>query len=329
MVTNLAPETPPSRGISSRLLTMKFMQRAATSGSPAEPSPEEPSSKRRKFQNSPLTGDFHSFDQSAVQAALQAQEAKRLSALEASRGDLADSHWVLDGQWGSGSDKKADAAPSVVYVGYADIDGGSGDDDDEEGLQQVGRKKIGNYGQNKDVKKVAVEEDSDSSSSSSNDEDDSDDEEDSDDEVDTPVSRPKAKKKVVEGLASGGHGRTRVNLQPKKAVESQKAREFRDKRMKKEVKLNKLSSISGGFTSPAANNSHMANLNCHNCGKVGHKALDCPNKQKGGKRKSFGKSRQTIGEICDGGPPWAEDDNKKSERANKRLTRGVCFGLAW
>ncbi|TDZ37150.1 hypothetical protein C8035_v008971 [Colletotrichum spinosum] len=307
MVTNLAPETPPSRGISSRLLTMKFMQRAATSGSPAEPSPEEPSSKRRKFQNSPLTGDFHSFDQSAVQAALQAQEAKRLSALEASRGDLADSHWVLDGQWGSGSDKKADAAPSVVYVGYADIDGGSGDDDDEEGLQQVGRKKIGNYGKNKDVKvhfppvgeedpltrqqKVAVEEDSDSSSSSSNDEDDSDDEEDSDDEVDTPVSKPKAKKKVVEGLASGGHGRTRVNLQPKKSVESQKAREFRDKRMKKEVKLNKLSSISGGFTSPAANNSHMANLNCHNCGKVGHKALDCPNKQKGGKRKSFGKSR--------------------------------------
>lgn len=146
---NMAPETPPSRGISSRLLTMKFMQRAAASGSAPESSPDEPSSKRRKFQNSPLTGDFHSFDQTAVQAALKQQEAKRLSALEASRAELADTHWVLDGPWGKPNEVE-EAPPNIVYVGYADIDEADGEDESQSPVQ-IGRKKIG-YVKKKDAK---------------------------------------------------------------------------------------------------------------------------------------------------------------------------------
>ncbi|KAI8202773.1 putative oxidoreductase OrdL [Colletotrichum sp. SAR 10_76] len=294
MSKNLAPETPPSRGISSRLLTMKFMQRAAANGSPAESSPDEPSSKRRKFQNSPLTGDFHSFDQAAVQAALKQQDAKRLAALEASRAEMADTHWVLDGKWGK-SDNAESAPPNIVYVGYADIDGPD-EDDNEETIQQVGRKKIGNAKSNNAKKPTAAatsKDDSDSSGSSDSDESSDDDSTSGDEE--TPA---KSKSQPVKGLSSGGQGRTRVNLKPKKSSESVKAQEFRDKRRKKEVKLNQLSGISNNFTgspgggiSGASRSSTMPlNMKCHNCGKAGHKVADCPTAQRSGKRKSFQRS---------------------------------------
>ncbi|KAF6830190.1 zinc knuckle [Colletotrichum plurivorum] len=286
-MTNLAPETPPGRGISSRLLTMKFMQRAAATGSPAEPSPEEPSSKRRKFQNSPLTGDFHSFDQAAVQAALKAQEAKRLSALEKSRAELADTHWVLDGAAGGSNNGGASARPNIVYVGYAEIDGAAGSDESET-AQPVGRKRIGNFGSKNAKKPGAAEDDSDSGSSSDSDES-SEDGGPSSGGNDTPSSKSKSKK--GEGLSSAGQGRTRVNLKPQKSAESVKAREFRDKRKKKEVKLNQLSSISGagGFSSPGAGKPQAA-FTCHNCGKAGHKIAECPKQLKDGKRKSFQRS---------------------------------------
>ncbi|KAL0930827.1 zinc knuckle [Colletotrichum truncatum] len=280
---NLAPETPPSRGVSSRLLTMKFMQRAAATGSPAESSPDEPSSKRRKFQNSPLTGDFHSFDQTAVQAALKQQEAKRLSALEASRAESADTHWVLDGSWGKSEDAK-NAPPNIVYVGYADIDGAN-EEDDSDNAQPVGRKKIGNFkgnGAKKPSTEAAPQDESDSSDSSDSDE--SSDEGSSSSDMDTPSSKSTSKR--IEGLSSGGQGRTRVNLKPKKSTESLKAQEFRDKRRKKEVRLNQLSSISGGFSnSPSGGKPSSFPMNCHNCGKAGHKAVDCPKQRRDGKRK--------------------------------------------
>ncbi|KAK1981073.1 zinc knuckle [Colletotrichum cereale] len=294
----MAPETPPSRGISSRLLTMKFMQRAANSGPAPESSPEEPSSKRRKFQNSPLSGDFHSFDQAAVQAAMKQQEATRLSALEASRAELADTHWVLDGDWDKPTEAEA-APPNIVYVGYADIDGADGEDASKPATH-IGRKKVGSS--KKKVTKAKTEstpnvENDSSDSSGPGDSDDSEDSSDEDDEDGAESSSgdeestPKAAK-LVKGLSSGGQGRTRVNLQPKKSTESMKAREFRERRKKKEVKLNQLASISGGASGISGAGKPNAPFNCHNCGKPGHKAADCPGQRRGdAQRKSFGKSR--------------------------------------
>ncbi|TQN71734.1 hypothetical protein CSHISOI_03768 [Colletotrichum shisoi] len=298
----MAPETPPGRGISSRLLTMKFMQRAATSGSAPESSPDEPSSKRRKFQNSPLTGEFHSFDQAAVQAALKQQEAKRLAALEASRAGLADTHWVLDGSWGNPTATE-DAPPNIVYVGYADIDDAN-HEKESKGATHHGRKKVGGSKKKaaKDtVTKSTTKDESDSGDSSvpsnSDDSDTSDNSSDEHDELDLDpssgdeASTPKPVK-PVKGLSSGGQGRTRVNLQPKKSTESMKAREFREKRKKKEVKLNQLASISGGASSISGAGKPNAPFNCHNCGKPGHKAADCSDRRKGdGRRRSAGASR--------------------------------------
>lgn len=147
----------------------------------------------------------------------------------------------------------------------------------------TGERKLGAEATSKDESDSSDSGDSDASSES----------DDSSEDNDIPVSKSKAKR--IEGLASGGQGRTRVNLQPKKSTESRKAQEFRDKRRKKEVRLNQLSSISGSFpNSPGGGISGAGkppafSMNCHNCGKQGHKAADCP--QRGnGKRKSFQKS---------------------------------------
>jgi hypothetical protein len=125
----MAPETP--KGISSRLLTMKFMQRAAaSSGSTPGSESEGPSAKKRKLgQDSPTGYLSVDIDQASVQAALDEREAKRQAALERHAGG--DTHWVLDTHW----QKKAAATKAVqpmkvVYVGYGDADSSDEQQDD-------------------------------------------------------------------------------------------------------------------------------------------------------------------------------------------------------
>lgn len=67
----------------------------------------------------------------------------------------------------------------------------------------------------------------------------------------------------------------------KKSVKSEAAR-LAEKRKSKEVKLNKLTSISGTVGAKCRNSD--ANIECHGCGQKGHKNADCPNK--GSRRKS-------------------------------------------
>lgn len=131
----MAPETP--RAVSSRLLTMKFMQRAAASTS--SPDSDAPSSKKRKIEDSSPQGRFSAaIDAAAVKAALQDQETKRTAALEQHK--AADTHWVLKPTMASGSTPKATTAKplNIVYVGYGEID--SADDSaDGEDLPSQGR----------------------------------------------------------------------------------------------------------------------------------------------------------------------------------------------
>lgn len=57
-----------------------------------------------------------------------------------------------------------------------------------------------------------------------------------------------------------------------------KAKELRDKRRKKEVRLNNITSISGaGESSP-----NTKSMMCFNCHQPGHRATDCPNRKSGG-----------------------------------------------
>src|SRR5690606_7075640 len=167
----MAPSTPQGgSAMSSRLLSMKFMQRAAaTSAAPSPASASDGgSAKRRKLNSgsaggSPAAGATPAddpFSQVHVKAALEELEAKRRAAVEKRAAELSDSHWVLDvpAVPAKGAKGSAGKPPlNIVYVGYGDIDRAEGNDkgsDGEEGdpeyeetqdKVQAGRRITGNY----------------------------------------------------------------------------------------------------------------------------------------------------------------------------------------
>ncbi|KAG5992589.1 hypothetical protein E4U43_003724, partial [Claviceps pusilla] len=130
----MAPETP--KGVSSRLLTMKFMQRAMASASSAgSPDPDVPSSKKRKLDQSPAPGRIDpNINQALIQAALHDQEAARQAAL--AKHSAADTHWVLKMKVDEAQSQKESRPLNVVYVGYGEIDS---DDDNNEDSPATGR----------------------------------------------------------------------------------------------------------------------------------------------------------------------------------------------
>ena len=145
----MAKQSTP-KTMSSRLMTMKFMQRGAAAAaaaataatpeaasSPATPRSDDGSAKRRKFAHSPSIAASSPatplYDQKALQAALDEEEKKRQAAIEKRAAELGDSHWVLAP---SAAVPSRGARPllNVVQVGFAQIDypGASGGDDGDD-----------------------------------------------------------------------------------------------------------------------------------------------------------------------------------------------------
>lgn len=137
----MAKQSTP-KTMSSRLMTMKFMQRGAAAAaaagaseasSPATPRSDDGSAKRQKTSHAPSAAGSPAtplYDQKAIQAALEEEEKKRQAAIEKRAAELGDSHWVLEGV----SLPKSGTRPllNVVQVGFAQIDhtcmsGGSDD----------------------------------------------------------------------------------------------------------------------------------------------------------------------------------------------------------
>lgn len=117
----MAPETP--RAVSSRLLTMKFMQRAAAA-SAASPESDGSASKKRKFDNinSPQGRLNAAIDEAAIRIALEDEESKRKTALQ--QRASGDTHWVLkpSAVTSTVTTKTQSPALNVVFVGYGEID---------------------------------------------------------------------------------------------------------------------------------------------------------------------------------------------------------------
>jgi hypothetical protein len=113
--------------MSSRLLTMKFMQRAAASSpTPLSSASDEPSPKRQKHNSdspgrSTLNVDVLA-DQRAVQAALVAEEAKRQAALDRQAAEAGDTRWVLNFEGPENSGAGQNGALRIVPAGYANLD---------------------------------------------------------------------------------------------------------------------------------------------------------------------------------------------------------------
>jgi len=127
-MSSVKPATPATapKAMSSRLLTMKFMQRA-TATSPSSNSPpaplNEPSSKRQKtsHNNTPTKASVDALaDNHAIRAALEEEENKRQAALDRQAAELGDTRWVLsfEGQNGATPPKSL----RVVQAGFANLD---------------------------------------------------------------------------------------------------------------------------------------------------------------------------------------------------------------
>lgn len=137
----MAKQSTP-KTMSSRLMTMKFMQRGAAAAaaaaseasSPATPRSDDGSAKRRKFSHTPSAAGSPAaplYDQQAIQSALAEEEKKRQAAIEKRAAELGDSHWVLEGA--SALSKLGSRRPlNIVQVGFAQIDyaGASGEGGD-------------------------------------------------------------------------------------------------------------------------------------------------------------------------------------------------------
>ncbi|PYI17488.1 hypothetical protein BO86DRAFT_407275 [Aspergillus japonicus CBS 114.51] len=176
MSTPSTPGAKPEKTMSSRLLTMKFMQRAAAEKSTPQSSGETsttPISKRQRLSTgsvqSPSTPQS---DMDAVAAALAAEEEKRKEALARQAAESGDTEWVLD----YGFDAPA---PRPFVVADSSLDA----DDDE--MVYGGRQAYGNYKRKK------------KSAQAGGDEDESDEDDDSEaDPNDMDAMIKKAKKKA-------------------------------------------------------------------------------------------------------------------------------------
>jgi hypothetical protein len=116
----------PAKVMSSRLLTMKFMQRAAASSpaSSAPSTPEVPSAKRQKTNGSSPAGfDADSLvDHRAIQAALAEEERIREAAIERQAAQAGDTRWVLSFENGRHHSAPPENALRVVQTGFSGID---------------------------------------------------------------------------------------------------------------------------------------------------------------------------------------------------------------
>lgn len=114
----------PQKTMSSRLLTMKFMQRAATTpttSTPSTPASDEQSAKRRKVAHRPEDDDVEAMvDHKAVRLALAEEERKRHEAVLRNAAAAGDARWVLNAP----QQRSLAVKPllNVVQVGFAQID---------------------------------------------------------------------------------------------------------------------------------------------------------------------------------------------------------------
>ncbi|EOD51227.1 putative zinc knuckle protein [Neofusicoccum parvum UCRNP2] len=250
----MAPPNTP-KVASSRLLTMKFMQRAAAS----QPSPKDapstptgPPTKRQRTSaaSSPATPS----DRDAINAAIAAEELKRNQAIERAAAEAGETRWVLSFREPEKEARQRDAL-RVVSAGYAELDNEDESDDEEDETPQVGRMSFG-----KKPEPTAKDEDSESEEEESSESGEDDD--------------PAAKM-----IREARREAARQKRNEKKKAKTEKMAQMAEERRKKTVKLNTLTSISGsgGLSGRSPN---MSNMECFGCGKKGHAKKDCPEKNK-------------------------------------------------
>ncbi|KAL5380613.1 hypothetical protein DPSP01_007677 [Paraphaeosphaeria sporulosa] len=259
----MASNTPKT--MSSRLMTMKFMQRSAAKSVKSEPStPDGPPQKRMRMSNggSAASTPGAPSDHEIMQSALAAEEKKREEALARAYAHTGETKWVLNYE-----DPHAGKRPPMMQVrqaGFAVIDA-DGDSDEEEEDKPIRMKFGGGVKKKKAVKPDSdqAEESGSGSGSGSESGSASSGELDSDDPA---VELIKETKRQV--AAKQRHAR---NAQKAAAVTPVRRSAAP---IDEDMDLAGLTSLSGGRPSGGRD---MSKVECFGCGKLGHTKADCPN----------------------------------------------------
>lgn len=247
----MATSTPKT--MSSRLMTMKFMQRSAAKNTNSSPSTSDgPPSKRMRMSNGgSAPGTPGTPDHEILQSALAAEEKKRQEALDKAALHTGETKWVLSFK-DPLEGKRADTL-NVVQTGFADIDAESDSEDEE--VRPV-RKQFGG-GLKKPEKLVAAEyvDRSEDESDASSGEDDSDD--------------PAAE----------------LIRETKRQIANENREKKAPKMTHPDSSLRGLSSISGGGGLSGRGSSNSNNVECYQCGQKGHVRAKCPQGAQGKGRR--------------------------------------------
>lgn len=284
MASASTPGSVP-KAMSSRLLTMKFMQRAAASPtSPSPSTPEEPPNKRRKKggDSSPSTFSVDALaDQRAVQKALAEEEAIRQVALERQAAEAGDTRWVLSFEDDSRLAVFPTLALRVVQTGYANLDSispyqvRSVDEEPEDKPIMVGRRSFGKFNRVLEVicpryhfaiLLTIAQKQQDPTLEDSDDSDENESEgsaNNSDGDSDDPTNN------LIKTSRAEAAQRLKADRKTKKKAEKSKTAELAKQRKKKDINLNGLTSLSG---KPAPGASQGP---CYGCGGP-HIQSRCP-----------------------------------------------------
>ncbi|KAF1968680.1 hypothetical protein BU23DRAFT_558238 [Bimuria novae-zelandiae CBS 107.79] len=255
----MASNTPKT--MSSRLMTMKFMQRSAAKSVKSEPStPDGPPPKRMRMSNggSGASTPGAPSDHEIVQSALAAEEKKREEALARAYEHTGETKWVLNYK-----DPHAGKRPPTMPVrqaGFAVIDADDGSDEEEED-KPIRMTYGGGLKKKKADKPDLVR------TEGSDSEDDS---ESSSGEIESDED-PTAE--LIRETRRDVYAKERSVRAAQKAAAATPTRKGA---VDEDMDLAGLTSLSGG-SRPNLGGRDMSKMECFRCGKLGHAKQDCPN----------------------------------------------------
>ncbi|KEQ83091.1 hypothetical protein M438DRAFT_346730 [Aureobasidium pullulans EXF-150] len=264
------------KNMSSRLLNMKFMQRASASTPTTPTTPDGTRPSKRQRTEAAVDPDVRAFQEAAA-----AEEAKKNAFIERAAAEAGETKWVLS----VSDDKPQNTASSlrIVEAGYGAIDSGapipeSDDEEEEQSAGMAGRRSFGKFNK-------AVERQHNPDLSSSESEDDEDDEESESSEDDEDLSEADL---LIKAERKEAAAKLRAERKQQRKAEEARTKQMAERRRSRDINLNKVGGISNAAI--RGKQAAMANMACHVCGQKGHLQKDCPDKKqrRGDKRRSGG-----------------------------------------